>query len=128
MASFFKRLIGEDDEEEAVDNSGYDQSSSSEPEKKPETTKPKPEFILVKPQDMSDLPKIADHLIARKTVILNLELIDRDARRFIDFLSGVAYALNGKSKKVAENTFLIIPGGLEITGDIFDEIENNINM
>ena len=56
-------------------------------------------------------------------MVLNLELVKSDTRRFVDFLSGVAYALDGQVKKIAINTYLIIPGGLEISGNIFDDIE-----
>ena len=54
-----------------------------------------------------------------------MELVSKDTKRFVDFLSGVAYALAGQVKKVADDTFLIIPGGVEITGNIFDEMDND---
>ena len=82
---------------------------------------------MIKPDKRDDIAMIADNLLNRKTVILNLELVTKDTRRFVDFLSGVAYALGGQIKKVATGTFLIIPGGVEITGDIFDEMEIDTN-
>ena len=124
---FFSKLMGEDINEENFDTKmnlqGY-----QDPNEEDDHTKPKPEFILVKPSDKNELPGIADHLLNRKTVILNLELVTQDTRRFIDFLSGVAYALQGQIKKVAAATFLIIPGGLEISGDIFEDLENEFNF
>lgn len=87
------------------------------------TGRPKPQYILIRPQNREDLLPIADHLLGRKSVIVNLEAISSETKRFIDFLSGVAYALNGQVKKVDTNTFLVLPGGLEITGDIFDNVD-----
>ncbi|MFR6277741.1 MAG: cell division protein SepF [Acutalibacter sp.] len=44
----------------------------------------------------------------------------------MDFLSGVAYASNGKIKRIATNTFIITPYNVNLTGDdMLDELENN---
>ena len=42
-----------------------------------------------------------------------------------DFLSGVAYAGEGKIKKVAANTYIITPYSVDIMGDLIDELENS---
>ena len=70
---------------------------------------------------------IADELIKTHTVVLNLEDTNKDmARRILDFLSGVAYANDGKIKRVATNTYIIIPSNVDLTGDdLLDELENN---
>ena len=47
------------------------------------------------------------------------------ARRLVDFLSGCAYALDGKIKKVAVSTYIITPYNVDIMGDLIDELENN---
>ena len=47
------------------------------------------------------------------------------ARRVLDFLSGVAYANQGKIKRVANNTYIITPYNVGISGDLIDELENN---
>ena len=47
------------------------------------------------------------------------------ARRILDFLSGVAYANQGKIKRVANNTYIITPYNVGISGDLIDELENN---
>ena len=47
------------------------------------------------------------------------------ARRLLDFLSGVAYANEGKIKKVAISTYIITPYNVDILGDLIDELENN---
>lgn len=82
--------------------------------------------VLVKPESFENASEIADHLREKRTVVLNLESTNKDiARRLVDFLSGVAYAGEGKIKKVAANTYIITPYSVDIMGDLIDELENN---
>ena len=82
--------------------------------------------VLVKPERFENASEIADLLKDKRTVVLNLESTNKDiARRLIDFLSGVAYAGEGKIKKVAANTYIITPYHVDIEGDLIDELENN---
>ena len=82
--------------------------------------------VLVKPERFEAASEIADHLKEKRTVVVNLESTHKDiARRLIDFLSGVAYAGEGKIKKVAANTYIITPYSVDIQGDLIDELENN---
>ena len=82
--------------------------------------------VLVKPERFENASEIADHLKEKRTVVLNLESTNKDvARRLIDFLSGGAYAGEGKIKKVAANTYIITPYSVDIMGDLIDELENN---
>ncbi|MBQ7460086.1 MAG: cell division protein SepF [Oscillospiraceae bacterium] len=84
------------------------------------------QVVLVKPERFENAAEIADHLREKRTVVLNLEQTNKDiARRLIDFLSGVAYAQDGKIKKVAVNTYLITPYNVDLMGDLLDELENN---
>ena len=66
-------------------------------------------------------------LIKMHTVVLNLENTSKDvSRRILDFLSGVAYANNGKIKRVSTATFIITPYNVDLTGDdLMDEIESS---
>lgn len=82
------------------------------------------QVILVKPDRFDQVSEIADHLRAKEAVVLNLENTTKDiARRLVDFLSGVAYALDGKIKKVAVSTYLITPYNVSITGEWEDSQE-----
>lgn len=82
--------------------------------------------VLVKPELFENAADIADHLKEKRTVVLNLENTQKDiARRLVDFLSGVAYANEGKIKKVANSTFIITPYNVDILGDLIDELESN---
>ena len=82
--------------------------------------------VLVKPERFEMASEIADHLKEKRTVVINLESTHKDiARRLIDFLSGVAYASEGRIKKIAANTYIITPYHVEMVGDLLDELENN---
>ena len=84
------------------------------------------QVVLVKPEKFEDASSIADHLREKRTVVLNLESTNKEiARRLLDFLSGVAYANEGKIKKVAISTYIITPYNVDILGDLIDELENN---
>lgn len=84
------------------------------------------QVVLVKPDKFEDASSIADHLREKRTVVLNLESTNKEiARRLLDFLSGVAYAQEGKIKKVAISTYIITPYNVDILGDLIDELENN---
>ena len=82
--------------------------------------------VLVKPERFENASEIADHLREKRTVVLNLESTNKDvARRLLDFLSGVAYAGEGKIKKVSANTYIITPYSVDIMGDLIDELESS---
>ena len=84
------------------------------------------QVVLVKPEKFEDASAIADHLREKRTVVLNLESTNKEiARRLLDFLSGVAYAQEGKIKKVALQTYIVTPYNVDIMGDLIDELENN---
>lgn len=84
------------------------------------------QVVLVKPERFENASEIADHLREKRTVVLNLESTNKEiARRLLDFLSGVAYAKEGKIKKVAISTYIITPYNVDILGDLIDELENN---
>jgi len=84
------------------------------------------QVVLVKPDNFSEASAIADHLNEKHTVVLNLEQASKEvSRRLIDFLSGVAYANEGKIQRVANSTYIITPYNVAFMGDIMDELENN---
>lgn len=84
------------------------------------------QVVLVKPERYEDVTSIADHLNDGKSVVLNLESAERDvSRRIVDFLSGATYANHGNMRKVSKGTFLIVPHGVDMMGEMilddFDE-------
>lgn len=75
--------------------------------------------VIVRPEMFDEVANIADHLVQGKTIVLNLETANRDvARRIVDFMSGAAYALACKLKKIANNTFIIVPEHTDIAGEL----------
>lgn len=113
-----------DDRPRSIDRGGASDSRRGKVVNIHATTQLK--VVLVKPERFEAASEIADHLKEKRTVVVNLESTHKDiARRLIDFLSGVAYAGEGKIKKVAANTYMITPYSVDIQGDLIDELENN---
>lgn len=86
------------------------------------------QMVVYKPSSFGEETRnIADELLRRNTVVLNLEKTDKDAaRRIVDFLSGVAYANNGRLKPIASNIVIITPYNVDLTGDdVLDELESS---
>lgn len=80
------------------------------------------ELKVVRPETFDSAPKIADHLLNRCTVVLNLEATNKEtAKRLIDFLSGVAYSIGGSVRRVATNTFVITPSNVGVSGETLSE-------
>lgn len=79
----------------------------------------KQEVVLFHPANFNDTSKAADDLRNKKAVIVNMENVDKAmARRVVDFLSGCAYALDGKVKKIAQSTYLFCPHNMDVVGDL----------
>lgn len=85
------------------------------------------QIVLARPNDFSEVKSIGDDLNDQKTVLLNLESVKgEDARRILDFLSGVAYANGADIKMMAQKTFAIMPRNVGFQGvDLMSELENN---
>lgn len=74
------------------------------------------ELKVVRPEKYEDASDIADHLLSGRTVVLNMDFINKDvSRRLIDFLSGVAYSIGGQFQRVANGTFIITPRNVEVS-------------
>ncbi len=73
---------------------------------------------VIRPDSFKNVPQIADHLLSQRTVVLNLEATDKEtARRLIDFLSGVAYSIDGSIKRIANNAYIITPSNVDVSGE-----------
>ncbi len=76
------------------------------------------ELKVVKPERYGNVKQIADHLLKKRTIVLNLESTNKEtAKRLLDFLSGVAYSIDGQLKRVATNTFVITPSNVDVSGE-----------
>ena len=77
---------------------------------------------LVNPKGYEDGPEIADYIANGRTVLLNIEGLDKaSTRRLIDFLLGAIHILGGSTKKVTRTTLVFAPGNVGVSG--FDEEE-----
>ena len=105
---------------------GYDEVASKRNKVVNINTTAQLQVVLVKPEKFEDASAVADHLNAKRTVVLNLEGTNKDiSRRLVDFLSGVAYANNGQIQRVANSTFIITPYNVDLVGHLIEELENN---
>ncbi len=133
-------IDGSDEEEgeaeaPAENNNDDQQKGSEEVAENTEANAPeaqeedkKVHFVLFKPETFDkDITTMADRFIEKDTLILNMEQTNKDvAKRIIDFLGGVAYAHSGKISRVAEDTYIVMPSHIDITGDdLMDEVESD---
>ena len=81
---------------------------------------------VIRPESFASVNQIADHLLSQRTVVLNLEATNKEtARRLIDFLSGVAYSIDGSLKRIANNAYIITPSNVDVSGDQLREQRRN---
>jgi cell division inhibitor SepF len=75
----------------------------------------KQQIVVLEPVSMTDAKEIAENLREKKCILLNLRKTDKElSRRIVDFLNGISYAMEGSSKRVADQIYLFVPGHLEI--------------
>lgn len=99
------------------------ESKASAPPPAPEKGKMK--LHLVNPSEFGEAAEIADSLKSRQAVLMNLEMTDDvTARRMIDFLSGVAYALGGKIMRVSGQAYIVTPTNVDLVGDAVSDFES----
>lgn len=89
-----------------------------------DSRKPAATVEIFKPRIFAEAERISQSLLAGKSVILNLaQMSDEDARRFVDYMTGVVYAINGDLQRVASEVFVAVPETVEIEG-LYEEYTN----
>ncbi|MBC5829808.1 MAG: cell division protein SepF [Candidatus Eremiobacteraeota bacterium] len=85
------------------------------------------EVSVYSPRSFADVTEIADALRTRQVVIVNLLNADRSLlQRVVDFVSGVAYTLDGKIQKLAEGMYLVVPAGVVVnSAGLRDSVVND---
>lgn len=74
------------------------------------------EVMILEPRSFKDSAMVVQHLMERKTVVLNLHLLDKEqSQRTIDFVCGAAHALNGKPQKVGDLVFVFTPSNVTLS-------------
>lgn len=75
--------------------------------------------VITQPEAYEDVEEIGEYLKQRRSVIVNLESINKeDGKRILDFLSGASFALEGNIQKVSNLIYLITPTSVEIQNDV----------
>ena len=78
--------------------------------------------VVMHPRTLEEGQAIADQVKGRRPVIVNLDLAEeRAGQRLLNFLSGVAYALDGGLRKGGDNIFLITPSNVEVASEDQEE-------
>lgn len=77
------------------------------------------EVKVMEPRSFEDAAQIVQHLRDKKTIVLNLHLLDKEqSQRTIDFVCGAAHALDGKPQKVGDLVFVFTPNNVTLSVDI----------
>lgn len=87
-------------------------------------------MVISQPTSFEQSEEICGFLKEKKSVIVNLEYVNKDvARRIIDFISGGVYCLDAHIQKVSNSIFLIAPMNYEITNEMArEEIKNKLSV
>ena len=87
-------------------------------------------MVISQPTTFEQSEEICNLLKEKKSVIVNLEYVNKDvARRIIDFISGGVHALDGHIQKVSNSIFLIAPVNYEITNEMArEEIKSKLSV
>ena len=85
------------------------------------------EVMVIEPRSFKDSAAVVQNLKDRKTIVLNLHLLDKEqSQRTIDFVCGAAHALNGSPQKVDDLVFLFTPSNVTLSVDV-NTNENKFN-
>ena len=86
--------------------------------------------IISQPSTFEQSEEICEHLKEKKSIIVNLEYVNKDvARRIVDFISGAVHALDWHIQKVSNAIFLIAPVNYEIASDLArEEIKSKLSV
>ena len=76
------------------------------------------EILTVHPRQYKDAQVIAENFREGIPVIINLsQMSEPDARRLVDFASGLSQGLYGKIERVTNKVFLLSPAHVAVSGD-----------
>lgn len=151
----FKNALRPYDDDEYIENEATEEETNAfepvpgpAPAPEPEYSEPKPKFgskkehraytaptpapekartrlMLMTPTDFDEAAEIADNLVDRRAVLMNVEKADNEtARRLIDFLSGVVYALGGKIMRISAQAYVLTPTNVDLVGDGVSDLES----
>ena len=87
-------------------------------------------MVITQPTTFEQSEEICNYLKEKKSIIVNLEYVNKDvARRIVDFISGAVHALDGHIQKVSNAIFLVAPVNYDIASDLArEEIKNKLSV
>ena len=113
---------GEDEEEEVEDRKLFGRRNKDKVVAMPQANTNAIKMVISQPTTFEQSDEICSFLKEKKSVIVNLEYVNKDvARRIVDFISGGVYALDGYIQKVSNSIFLVAPSNYEITNEMARE-------
>ena len=127
-------VYGYDDEEEEKEENKKQffgrKNNNSKVVAMPQSENNAIKMVISQPTTFEQSDEICSFLKEKKSVIINLEYVNKDvARRIVDFVSGGVYALDGYMQKVSNSIFLAAPSNYEITNDMArEEIKNKLSV
>lgn len=83
------------------------------------------EVLVLEPRTFEEMPQAIQALRERKSVVLNLTIMDPDqAQRAVDFVAGGTYALDGHQERIGESIFLFTPSCVQVStqGGVLHEV------
>ncbi len=74
------------------------------------------ELMVIEPRSFEEALEVVNSLRNRKSMILNLHLLDPDqSQRVVDFVSGATHAIDGHQQKVGDGVFVFTPTSVNIS-------------
>lgn len=124
----YEEVNEEVEEEENKENKLWGRRNNNKVVSLPQTQQIK--MVISQPTTFEQSEEICESLKQKKSVIVNLEYVNKDvARRIVDFISGGVFALNGHIQKVSNSIFLVAPMNYEITNEMArEEIKNKLSV
>ena len=118
----------EEQEDEVEENRNFWNRRSNKVVNMPQTNQIK--MVISQPTTFEQSEAICDLLKEKKSVIVNLEYVNKDvARRIVDVISGAVHALDGHIQKISNSIFLIAPYNYDITNEMArEEIKNKVSV
>ncbi len=120
--------LEDEKEEEEVEERGIFGNRKSKITSMPQVQSVK--MVITQPTSFEQSEEICNYLKDKKSIIINLEYVNKDvARRIIDFLSGAVHALNGHIQKISNSIFLVAPINYDIESDLArEELKNKLSV
>ena len=120
--------IEDQEEEEEEEDRRFFGKRSNKVVNMPQTQQVK--MVICQPTTFEQSENICNLLKEKKSIIVNLEYVNKDiARRIVDVVSGAVHALDGNWQKVSNSIFLVAPYNYDITNEMArEEIKNKLSV